>query len=271
MNGVPFLLTRAHTRAILARMASGPECVERFEREGLFVASPALTARRIREKAPDLWPPAGKGGGRKSPQVEPRHLTNFILAQAAHLPIDAADAVTALRDVRMTEQEVLRSEKYAPVLGAIAVFGHMDQSLGDALDIQIAGMADPVLRKVAPSVTGHDWALTLCADPAFATASYRLGHEIFTDVFGNRAFSDRARRLITLPFRVILIAGELCETRNAARPGAALPTDRSHSASREARSLHQPNSMLRVRVSSTPPNGDRHASPTAAPHPAAMG
>jgi len=221
-------------------MASAPEAIDRFEQEGLFIVSPALTARRLREKGNDLWPASGHGGGKNSPQVYPHHLTNFLLGQGAHLPIDAAAAVATLLPLQVTAEEILlqpQPEKAAPFMGAIATFGHMGETLGDVLHTHIAGAGDPELRAIMPSIVAADWALTLCVDPASATVTWRSGDKVETVTFGSRTFTGRSQRLITLPFRAILICGELWEDtvrRNAAQPRAALT---SHTAAHATGSL----------------------------------
>ena len=249
-------------------MASGPDAVDRFEREGLFVVSPALTARRLRETAPDLWPASGKGGGKNSPQVSATHLTAFLLGQAAHLPSDAAAAVAALLPLRVTAEEVLVQpvpEKATPFLSAIWAFELMGQTLGGALQTHIAQASDPKIRAMMPGVLGANWALTLCIDPAFATVSYQTGKWIKTVVFGSRSHTGRARRLIELPYKVITICGELWEDsqRKSATPGrVALP--QSPSAAHVRESVFSKRDLTAcVRAKTTTPRGpdDRFSPP----------
>jgi hypothetical protein len=221
MNRTPFLILRTRTcnRCV---MASAPEAIERFEQEGIFVASPTLTARRLREKAPGRWLASGKGGGKNAPQVEPSNLTNFIIAQAAHLPINAADAVTALRDLPVTGTEAFSQtepeDAVAPFQGAIMDLSSLSGgTLGEWLDRWIDAAAYPIMRAAIIETIGHEWTLTLCADPPFATISQRHGSALETVTFGHRVFTGRAQRLNALPFKAIMIAAELyqdtCENR----------------------------------------------------------
>jgi hypothetical protein len=240
---------------MLGIMASAPEAIDRFEAEGLFVVSPALTGRRLRERGTDLWPASGKGGGKNSPQVGPQHLRAFLLAQAAHLPVDAAAAVATLLPLQMTEEEVLiqpQPERAAPFMGAIAFFGRMGDTLGHVLHAHIIGSGDPKIRAAMPSAIAADWALTLCVDPAFATVSWRTGNKVETVVFGSRSHTGRSQRLITLPYKAILICGELLEDsirKNAAQPRAALPVSHAHA---KDSLLNKVDSISCVRATSTP-------------------
>lgn len=208
-------LTNARKRAQPVPMSSMPKIIQRFVKEGIFVASPELTYRRMREHNRDLVTDQKPGGGQNSPVPEVRHLTNIVLAQAAHLPIDAAAAVIALRDLPMTRYEVfVRTEpKYQGNLTPRPAVTWLDtmsgKSLGENLDFMIASCADPVVRDVMPSILGDEWSLTLCADPPFAVITLRTGGEIRRANFGERTTGDQSQRLIRLPFRVITIAGEL--------------------------------------------------------------
>lgn len=224
-------------------MTSAPECIERFEKEGIFPASPALTARRLREKAPGLWPASIKGGGKNSPQVQPHHLTNFILAQAAHLPTDAAEAVAALRGLAWGGVDVVQDPRPPdtslpppvppPLLIPVA---QGREPLGPTLDELIDQAADPERRAQAYAIIRQlDWTLLCCVDPPFATVRYRLDQYIFTERFGDRPSGERARRLVELPYKVFVIAGELWEdskARSAAPGRTALPLGQSLSATR---------------------------------------
>ena len=235
-------------------MASAPEAIERFEATKLFVASAALTARRLRETAPELWPASGRGGGRNQPHVTPGHLRNFLLAQGAHLPIDAAAAVAALCDLPVTGSETLHQPdpaKHAPFLGASMALSNLAEdgwTLGETLDVWIDSMADPAMRGVMQQTVGHEWMLTLCAEPAFATVSHRVSDWIESVTFGHRAFGDRAQRHIALPFKALLLCGELwqdtreqlAQAKGAALPGAAPSRDDQDHASARTREATTP-------------------------------
>lgn len=162
-------------------MATAPQAIERFTEDNLFVASPALTALRLRSVRRDLWPISSKGGGSKSPQVELHHLANFILAQAAHLPIDAVSAVDALRDTTTIEGS---------------------NTLGDALEARIA--------ETEKTESHHNWIeVVLCVDHNFARIIHRSGSKVATTIFGSSAPFTRAQRLVNIPFKVISVCSEL--------------------------------------------------------------
>jgi hypothetical protein len=57
------------------------------------------TARTLREVGKDLWPEAGKGGGRVAAHVEPRHLTNLAIALAVNEPLLAVKVIPVYRDL----------------------------------------------------------------------------------------------------------------------------------------------------------------------------
>jgi len=82
-------------------VATGAKAVARIaEAAGILPATVSRAARTLREANPDLWPEAGKGGGKRAAHVEPSHLVNLVLALAAADPITRApDAVRAYRSL----------------------------------------------------------------------------------------------------------------------------------------------------------------------------
>ena len=56
-------------------------------------------ARTLREAGKDLWPEAGKGGGRVAAHVERRHLTNLAIALAVDEPLLAVKFIPVYRDL----------------------------------------------------------------------------------------------------------------------------------------------------------------------------
>jgi hypothetical protein len=192
-------------------MASVSEMTDRYEAEGLLPASSSLTVRRMRDSDPDLLPPTMKGASKNAPQIDPRGLTNFILANGAHLPIDAAAAVKTLRHLVGTSFEVLSGTTATiPPKGAVVALNDLVETpLGQFLDAEINFCGDKVQRQTAEGVIGHDWTLSLCVEGKFATISQRVDNEVWTVTFGDRAITERAYRIVALPYRVITIAGEL--------------------------------------------------------------
>jgi hypothetical protein len=198
-------------------MASAPEAVARFEREKLFTASSALIARRLREHGgSDFWPASPKGGGSHAPQVQPQHLVAFLLALATdYTPIDAAKTVRAVWDLTMSLREVLvqvepargRGPRIPPKFLALGDRG----PLGPMLVHVVRCVADdPQLRVQATGVMESvQWTLTLCPDPPYAAVSWRIGKRIWIEHFGERPTHNRSHRLITLPYKAFMVAGEL--------------------------------------------------------------
>lgn len=268
-------------------MASAPESVKQFEEAKLFAASPALTARRLRETTSlgsALWPASGKGGGSGAPQVEVGDLRNFLLAQAAPLPIDAANAVLALRDLPKKEVETFVKENnagFATVLckPLVVYLGEIHgDTLGEFLDALIsqAVLPDPALDKLLASVAGFNWTLTLCTDPAFASISQRCGGHIDTVTFGREMFDDQAeiqtQRLVSLPYKAIMIAAQLwrdtlerrgqpiavpepiAKTENAGTPDRVPALDQPTKHTEDRSEPNSPDFTPRVCVVSTPEN-----------------
>ena len=166
----------------------------------------------------------GVGMSRNAPQVEPRHLTNIILAQAAHLPIDGAAAVLVLRDLPFTGTETLigpGGDSSPFRWSGLSMESLAGQTLGQLLDSWIVDAADPQMRAAMQEFYGHDWTLTLCPDAAFALMSQRQGNAIATARFGQPLPADRAQRLINLPFEVITASGELVQTSHERRAAAS--------------------------------------------------
>ena len=199
-------------------MASLSEAIDRLQK--VFLASTALTVRRLREAAPDMLPVIAAGMSRNAPQVEPRHLTNIILAQAAHLPIDGAAAVLVLRDLPFTGAETLTSPGGTSSLyrwSGLAMESLAGETLGQMLDAWIDAAADPQMRAGMEDAYGHDWTLTVCPDAAFALMSQRQGNATATARFGQPLPLNRAQRLVNLPFEVITASGELVQTSHERR------------------------------------------------------
>jgi hypothetical protein len=201
-------------------MANMVEAVERFEREDVFPRGAVrLVVTRLRQAAPELVPRSAKGGGAMSPQVEPPHLTNLILAMGAHSPIKAAAAVAALRPLIWSSTETLIAPTTVPRRGGQPWPG---TKLGDLLDGWINATAEPGVRAEMAEVTGPDWLLTLCPDGRYATFTQRTENKVQIAVWGDRSsFTDRAVRLVALPFRVFMIAGELWQDTRERRETAA--------------------------------------------------
>lgn len=222
-------------------MANVAEMIEAYDTAQVLLVSAALTVRRMREADPNLLPPTMKGASLRAPQIDPRDLTNFILANGAHLPVGAADAVRVFRHlVCLKSEELIGTATSAPFKGAYSPLGpSVGETLGKFLDGDIAYCGDASQRGVMEEVIGHDWTLSLCLEGKFATISQLIDNEIHVITFGERVPADRARRIITLPYRVITIAGELWQNTRERRalipqvlenentdplPGGSVPT-----------------------------------------------
>ena len=254
----PGLDTRARLGSVHP-MASSSEMVQRFEREGLFLASPTLTDRRMRERARKLVAAQSRGGGKDSPQVELRHLTNFLLGNAAHLPTGAAEAVRVLRGLKMTGYEVWGQKTPADALQiphpAVMDLAHINhRTLGENLDTLVSSMGNSAARESMREVSGFDWTLTLSADPPFASISLKTWSEFRIAKFGDKPVGGRSKRLAEISFDALLVAGELwqdtlerkksappAQTKDAALPGAAPPVKLATTGKKPARSNQDPN------------------------------
>jgi hypothetical protein len=94
-------------------MATGAQAVERIaEATALLPAHVFRFARYLREADQDLWPEAGKGGGKLAAHVEQRHLVNLAIALAVDDPGDAVKAVPVYRNLvpNKANQHVLKRE-----------------------------------------------------------------------------------------------------------------------------------------------------------------
>lgn len=80
-------------------MTTGAEAVEQIaQATGILPATVFRTARILRESGSDLWPMAGKGGGKRAAPIKAKHLTNLLLALCASPITDAPDWVGAVRE-----------------------------------------------------------------------------------------------------------------------------------------------------------------------------
>jgi hypothetical protein len=244
-------------------MATAPECIARFEREDLFLTSPVRMGRALREQGSDLWPSSPIGGGANAPHVEPRHLVNFLLAQAGGQPSEAAVAVAALRELTQTDYQSLRitdPANYGPKLG----FQHVDAAdgvLGRNLELNIAAAASPEVRARLTAVDeapGSLWSLVLCADdPAWATLTVCNYDTVATIVYGDRKHAGRRSQLMaSIPLRAIIVAGELYQdtktrTENA-DPSPKGPALSTAPTAQKQQAPKQVDATARVRASATP-------------------
>lgn len=101
---------------------------------GLLPATVFRAARTLREAGGDLWPMAGKGGGKAAAPVQPRHMTNLALALTTSPITDAPAAVRWMRG--LLPHHIQPNGDMQPVQGA---------PLGDVLDSLIVK-----LRQLAP-------------------------------------------------------------------------------------------------------------------------
>jgi len=95
------------------------------------------TARTLREAGNDLWPEAGKGGGRAAAHVERRHLTNLAIALAVNEPLLAVKFIPVYRSLVPDKPErhatTQDSGQVASLLATNGLFNGK-RRLGDELD-----------------------------------------------------------------------------------------------------------------------------------------
>jgi hypothetical protein len=119
-------------------MATGAEATARIAQvTGALSANVFRTARTLREAGKDLWPAAGKGGGRAAAHVERRHLTNLAIALAVSEPLLAVKFIPVYRSLRADKPErhaLTRDSGQAASLLATNDLFNGKRRLGDELD-----------------------------------------------------------------------------------------------------------------------------------------
>ena len=176
-----------------------------------------------------LVPLNKRGGGRGSPPMEARHYRNLFLGAAAYLPIDAAAAAFALGDLPcMSAGAFIRKGTTEAVPWrpeALRLSDMVGLTLGQVLDGMIEACADPQVRASVLEAGGPGWTLTLCADEQpFATIAQRVLNHVELATFGEQDADLTGRRLVMLPLRAIILAGELLDTRETAAEELAVST-----------------------------------------------
>lgn len=249
-------------------MATAPECIARFEREAVFVANPERMGRALRQRAPGSWPASPIGGGGASPHVMPKHLTNFLIAQAGFVPSGAASALAALRQLPRFDydRQPIRGWSDTGPLPREAVLPPPFTNVGEAIESAIEDAADPALRESL-----KHWALILCpVDPAWVRLEWRRDNYMYVAEFRRLVFSDERRgehveSVARIPRLALMICGELwadSKAKLAARDDNADPLAGGPAPSKAptAQQQQDPNSSdatARVRAPAT--TGGSHA------------
>jgi hypothetical protein len=213
-------------------MATGAEAVEAIAAAAgpaFPVGKVAGLARALKEARQDLWPLAGKGGGKSGAHVRPRHLTNLIAALASPQPIVAPEAVKTIRPLRYAARVVVYLDRrpsdnphpqlVAQVQDQRAPTG---EGFGEALERMIAESGDPASRAMwAMQRTNMEF--SMCVSPALAEISWPTSDGIWTDRFQPQErelpFTYTSlpkpklpgRQVSILPYEVIIAAGGLWE------------------------------------------------------------
>jgi len=113
-------------------MATGFEAIDTIARKtGISLATGFRAARILKEEdGQDLWPKAGRGGGSlKGRDVEPRHLTNLLIALAVAQPFTSGPKI-----VRVYRDLVRVGPEQDQILPG--------STLGEALDKLITDLAE---------------------------------------------------------------------------------------------------------------------------------
>lgn len=243
-------------------MATAPECITRFEHEGVFAASPERIGRALRERATGSWPASPIGGGGASPHVTPTHLASFLIAQAGFVPSEAANALAALRELPLLDYDRFLLPLAGPDPHQVAPAA----TLRATVEAMIEAATDQAWREAL-----KHWELTLCADnPAWAAMD--SSHGIFHVArFAGFSFEhwrsgERVERIVSIPRPALLICGELWANSKAKlatkdENAAALPGATASSTAPTARQRQVPSSSdasVRVRAPATA-GGPSHA------------
>jgi hypothetical protein len=257
-------------------MATAPECIVRFERERIFVASPARIGRALRERAPGSWPASPIGGGGASPHVDPKHLANFLIAQAGFVPSEAPGVLAKLVTYPLWDY-VDHSTLLAPERSYIV---EKSATLGRTLEIMIDLAADPTWLDALAV-----WHLMLCPDePAYAMITFQLSDQpAYIARFSPRSLDwwlrerDRAQRSIEIPRQALMICGELwadSKTRLATTkdenadplPGGPAPSTAPTAQQQDTSSSPDPTACVRAPSTTGGTHARRRRSPVHAAH-----
>jgi hypothetical protein len=243
-------------------MATAPECITRFEREGVFAASPERMGRALRERAPGSWPASPIGGGGASPHVTNVHIANFLIAQTGFVPSEAANALATLDDVKLRHY---RKSHMVPGGGAEHGWPEPLPTLREFLETEIDAAADPTWRDSLA-----DWTLIMCAiDPPWAeligrVANYQYVVE-FRRIGGLRPpRGEHVECVVRIPRQVLMICGELwadskarlaTKDENADPPARGPAPSTAPTAQRRKESPTSPNATARVCAPATSQGG----------------
>jgi len=125
-------------------------------------------SRGIREAG--LWPQAERGGGKRSPHVQPHHLANLLICLGGHLPSEAVAALNALREVR---RYPVPDDAYGPPGSLLAQ--QIEQERKNPLTLHgylvwliERAAADPGFLNYQFDGRWEGWELALCVNPVFA-------------------------------------------------------------------------------------------------------
>jgi hypothetical protein len=136
-------------------MATGAAATTRIaEATGALAANVFRTARTLREAGKDLWPEAGRGGGRVAAHVERRHLTNLAIALAVNEPLLAVKFIPVYRKLRADkpQQHALNPDSgQAASLLAVNDLFTGKRRLGDELDRLLGTLLDGRIADVLES------------------------------------------------------------------------------------------------------------------------
>jgi hypothetical protein len=244
-------------------MATAPECITRFEHEGIFAASPERMGRALREGAPGSWPASPIGGGSASPHVTPIDLANFLIAQTGFVPSGATNALAALHDLPLLHYDRQRIRGWSDTSSPPAreaVPRPPFASLGEAIEIAIDAGADPARRDALTHLT-----LLMCAvDPAWARLEWQRDNYMnvaeFRRIGGlGQQRGEHVECVVRIPRRVFAICWDLWtdtkaklaakDENAAALAGATAPSKAPTARQRQAPS--RSDASVRVRAPAT--------------------
>jgi hypothetical protein len=247
--------------------ATGPEAIDGLAAELPLFPRVSLNnyARRLRERRRDYWPESRPGGAHKESPPQARHYFNLLASLGALQANDGAAAADALRALpyRHTTMEARRPLSAAgDTPTAVSHTWQQPRRMGETVEARVVAeiMAYTDARNRHNAAAKYDSfaEIVLCLDPPEVTfvVPPPSGNPFEWGVVDHYGSSDAqpwprpatARRLLVLPYRVLLTAGELLadpsEPPRPPMPGdVVMPTDlpmRAPAGGRRGRSPYSP-------------------------------
>ena len=178
-----------------------------------------------------------RGGGRGTVHYDANDFAIVVLGFGATQPSDASEALEKLRDLRLIEHSEIQrtpgSGRQAELTGQAADYrGLQGERLLGSITRQLVEMEDPDVAAQWSAEVGTTWRMVLCMDPPSALVTWvDPDGTTITDTYGppqtnlpyaTNGTPPRARRLVELPFSVLVTAARLAADTAARQRTAAL-------------------------------------------------